>query len=199
MGPGAVVLSGEVERPYAHAVPSDAALAAKGDTRAFERLYRAHVGRVTALVRRMAGSAGADELIQDVFVRAWQKLSTFRGEAAFGTWLHRVAVNVILERRRTMAVQLGRFADDPLAIEHATVGPGSQDLSMDFERAIGKLPPGAREVFVLHDIEGYKHREIAEMLEISSGTSKTQLHRARMLLRRHLGGSEGAHHARSVD
>ena len=130
----------------------------------------------------MSGGPGADELTQDIFVRAWQKLRTFRGESAFATWLHRVAVNVILERRRTMAIHLGRFTDDPLAIERAPAHAGLPNFSMDFERAIEKLPPGAREVFVLHDIEGHKHREIGEMLGISAGTSKTQLHRARMLL-----------------
>jgi RNA polymerase sigma-70 factor (ECF subfamily) len=199
MGPGVAVLTADLERPRAEAVQSDAALAANGDARAFERLYRAHVARVLGLVRRMAGPQGADELTQDVFVRAWQRLGTFRGESAFSTWLHRVAVNVVLERRRTLAARHDRFVDDPAVLERASVSVDPPDFSMDFERAIQRLPAGAREVFVLHDIEGHKHREIAEMLDISAGTSKTQLHRARMLLRRHLAGSKVGHHERPME
>jgi RNA polymerase sigma-70 factor (ECF subfamily) len=199
MGPGAAVLTVDLERPYAEAVQSDAALAAKGDARAFERLYRTHVGRIMGLVRRMDGPRSAEELTQDIFVRAWQKLGTFRGEAAFSTWLHRLAVNVILERRRTLAARQERFVDDPAVVENIGVKIEPGDFSVDFERAIQRLPPGAREIFVLHDIEGHKHREIADMLDISAGTSKTQLHRARTLLRRYLGASKAVQHDRSVD
>lgn len=170
---------------------ADAALAASGDGRAFERLYHAHVARVHSLVRRMMGPEQADDVTQDVFVRAWQKLSTFRGEAAFGTWLHRLAVNVILARRSTLAIERGRLeggGDETL--ETLSSGSGgttpSVEHSLDFEKAIGQLPEGARQVFVLHDIEGYRHEEIAELLHIVPGTSKSQLHHARMTLRRHL-------------
>ena len=167
-------------------IDPDVALAAGGDSSAFERLYRTHVARIHSLARRMLGTSEADEVTQDVFVRTWQKLGQFRGESAFSTWLHRLAVNVVLERRRTFAIQRERISDDPAALEFATVAPARADLRIDFEHAIEQLPPGAREIFVLHDVEGYKHREIAAMLDITSGTSKRQLHRARMLMRRYL-------------
>jgi RNA polymerase sigma-70 factor (ECF subfamily) len=169
-------------------IESDVALAAGGDASAFERLYRTHVARIHSLTRRMLGSQVADEVTQDIFVRTWQKLGQFRGEAAFSTWLHRLAINVVIERRRTYAVQRGRMADDPAALDSVMVPPARADLKVDFEAAIDQLPPGAREIFVLHDVEGHKHREIASMLGITSGTSKRQLHRARMLMRKHLGG-----------
>ncbi len=162
-------------------------MAAQGDSTAFERLYRAHVAKVHSLARRMIGGDEADEITQDVFVRTWQKIGQFRGDSAFGTWLHRLAVNVMIERRRSYAIQRERYLDDPAAIELALVAPARSDLRVDFEQAIEELPPGARQVFVLHDVEGYKHREIAALLDITTGTSKRQLHRARMLLRRHLG------------
>jgi RNA polymerase sigma-70 factor, ECF subfamily len=165
------------------------ALAAAGDSSAFERLYRSHAARIHSLARRMLGPREADEATQDVFVRTWQKLHTFRGDAAFGTWLHRLAVNVVIERRRTWAIQRERLNDDPAVLERITVPPARADLRVDFEHAIEELPEGARAIFVLHDIEGYKHREIAEMLDITTGTSKRQLHRARMLMRRELGAS----------
>jgi RNA polymerase sigma-70 factor (ECF subfamily) len=131
----------------------------------------------------------AEELTQDVFVRAWEKLHLFRGESAFGTWLHRLTVNVVLNARKTEGRQRSRF-DEPdeeaggidalPGIVGMPLAPG--DL-LDLERAVEKLPPGARRVFVLHDVEGYKHEEIAEMLGVTSGATKAQLHRARMLLR----------------
>jgi RNA polymerase sigma-70 factor, ECF subfamily len=182
-----MTLSGETQVPSG--LDSDVALAASGDTSAFERLYRAHVGRIHNLARRMLGNHEADEVTQDVFVRTWQKLGQFRGESAFSTWLHRLAVNVVIERRRTYAIHRERMVDDPQALDHVTVAPARADLTVDFEQAIEQLPAGAREIFVLHDVEGYKHREIAMMLGIATGTSKRQLHRARMLMRRHLGGS----------
>jgi len=162
------------------------ALAAGGDPSAFERLYRTHVSRVHSLTRRMLGAGDADEVTQDIFVRTWQKLGQFRGDSAFATWLHRLAVNVVIERRRSYAIQRERWSDDQEALEAAVVAPARSDLSVDFEAAIERLPRGAREIFVLHDVEGYKHREIASLLDITSGTSKRQLHRARMLMRRHL-------------
>ena len=177
------------ETPIQAGTDSDVALAAGGDSSAFERLYRTHVARIHSLTRRMLGSHEADEVTQDIFVRTWQKLGQFRGESAFSTWLHRLAVNVVIERRRTFAIQRGRMVDDPAAaLDSVMVAPARADLTVDFEAAIEQLPPGAREIFVLHDVEGYKHREIAAMLGIASGTSKRQLHRARMLMRQHLSG-----------
>ena len=162
------------------------ALAAAGDVRAFERLYRAHLPRVHGLVRRMTAGRDADELTQDVFVRLWQKLSSFRGESAFSTWLHRLAANVVIERFRTDATPRQRHIDGEEIFETLPSSRRTGDLSMDLEVALAKLPDGAREIFVLHDVEGYKHHEIATLLEISAGTSKAQLHRARMMLRKHL-------------
>lgn len=135
----------------------------------------------------MIGDDLAGEVTQDVFVRVWQKLDTFRGDAQFGTWLYRVAVNVILGRRKQLGRRRERFvgAGDEV-LKRLSTGPRSGETRMDFEAAIRELPDGARDVFVLHDVEGYKHREIAELLDISEGTSKSQLHRARMILREHM-------------
>jgi RNA polymerase sigma-70 factor (ECF subfamily) len=165
---------------------ADVARAQGGDTRAYERLYRTHLARILGLVRRMMGTDHAHEVTQDVFVRAWEKIGTFRGEAAFGTWLHRVAVSVVLHRRNALRIERGRIKDDEDALDDAPARPSMADLGMDFERAIQKLPAGARTVFVLHDVEGFKHEEIAEILGVTSGTTKAQLHRARMILRQHL-------------
>ncbi len=165
----------------------DVALAAAGDVSAFERVYLLHLPRVHSLVRRMAGDRDTDELTQDVFVRVWQKLGSFRGDSAFSTWLHRLAVNVVIERFRAETARRQRLLDGEEIFDTLAAPSRSRDLSMDFETALTRLPDGAREIFVLHDVEGYKHREIAVMLEIATGTSKRQLHRARMMLRRHLG------------
>jgi RNA polymerase sigma-70 factor (ECF subfamily) len=167
----------------------DVSLAARGDGSAFERLYRAHAARVHGLVRRMSGGRDADELTQDVFVRVWQKLDTFRGDAAFATWLHRLAVNVVIERFRSSAVRRARLHDGDAAVALLAAHAAGPELSIDFEAAILRLPEGARQIFVLHDVEGYKHAEIAALLGIAPGTSKAQLHRARMMLRKHLGKS----------
>ena len=160
--------------------------AAAGDLRAFEHLYRTHLPRVHSLVRRMAGGRDTDELTQDVFVRVWQKLSTFRGDSSFSTWLHRLAVNVVIERFRQETARRQRLHDGEEIFETLSAPLRSRDLMMDFEAALMTLPDGAREIFVLHDVEGYKHHEIGALLEISSGTSKAQLHRARMMLRKYL-------------
>ena len=162
------------------------ARAAEGDVRAFEHLYRTHLPRVHSLVRRMAGGRDTDELTQDVFVRVWQKLASFRGDSAFGTWLHRLAVNVVIERFRQEATRRQRLHDGEEIFETLAAPSRSAHAVMDFEAALESLPDGARQVFVLHDVEGYKHHEIGTLLEISSGTSKAQLHRARMMLRRYL-------------
>lgn len=156
-----------------------------GDQDAFRLLYREHVGRVYAVCLRLAGDrAEAEELTQDVFVRAWNKLATFRGESAFSTWLHRLAVNVVLMARRGRSRRERRvFAtENPAALERPA-GDHPAGLSLDLERAIARLPEGAREVFLLYDVEGYRHAEIAALLGIAEGTSKAQLFRARRLLR----------------
>jgi len=161
----------------------EVALAASGDAHAFERLYRRHVTRVHNLVRRMHGFEDSDEVTQDVFVRAWEKLGTFRGESAFATWLHRLAVNVILTHREARGRRRNRFSEDEQELVAASATRESPEVAMDLEDALARLPDGAREVFVLHDVEGYRHEEIADMLGLATGTSKSQLHRARMALR----------------
>ena len=184
--PGVTDLRKDVRTTAAESDAVDATLAASGDAHAFERLYRTHVARIHGLARRMLSPDEADEATQDVFVRAWEKLSTFRGESAFGTWLHRVAINVMLAKRQKIGIQRDRFTDSDEPLERIAMPSVREGLSMDFEAAIERLPRGARTVFVLHDVEGYKHHEIADMLEVTTGTSKAQLHRARMSLRKHL-------------
>jgi RNA polymerase sigma-70 factor (ECF subfamily) len=170
----------------ADAETADVALAASGDAHAFERLYRRHVARIHSLARRMASVAEADDLTQDVFVRAWEKLHTFRGQAAFGTWLFRLAVNVILGRRKAIAIDRGRYDDSEDALDDAAGSPETPGAALDFEAAIARLPDRARQVFLLHDVAGYRHEEIAQMLGVVPGTSKSQLHHARMALRKHI-------------
>ncbi len=169
----------------------DVTLAANGDRRAFERLYRANVDRIFSVCVRMVGDrAKAEELTQDAFVRAWEKLGTFRGDSQFSTWLHRLAVNVVLNDRETEGRRRDRHDDaveDMDTISYGDVRPlPVPGLSLDLEQAIAALPPGAKKVFVLHDIEGYTHEEIAESLGVTAGGCKAQLHRARMILRRML-------------
>jgi RNA polymerase sigma-70 factor (ECF subfamily) len=158
--------------------------ARRGERHAFETLYHEHVGRVHALCLRMSGDAGrAEELTQDVFVRAWSRLDSFRGDAAFGTWLHRIAVNAVLQKRRAdkrreqrVEIRDTHELEAPAAREH----PAER---LDLERAVAGLPEGARAIFLLHDVHGYKHHEIADMMGLAVGTTKAQLHRARRLLR----------------
>ena len=172
-----------------HSFDADAAQAASGDRQAFERLYRKHMNRVFSLCARMvADRMRAEELTQDVFVRAWEKLHLFRGESSFATWLHRLAVNVVLNDRKTEGRRRNRFEEEDeehgmdgyIGVVGMPLAPG--DL-LDLEAAITRLPAGARRVFTLHDVEGYKHEEIAEMLGVTTGATKAQLHRARRLLR----------------
>jgi RNA polymerase sigma-70 factor (ECF subfamily) len=184
--PGVATLRRDSDQTARDAETADAALAASGDGRAFQRLYRTHVARIHSLARRMIGVEQADDVTQDVFVRAWTKLATFRAEAAFGTWLHRLAVNVMLARRTTRGTERGRYDESGEALAAPASRLASPEFSLDFEAALGQLPDGARQVFVLHDIEGYRHEEIAELLGIVTGTSKSQLHHARMALRRRL-------------
>jgi len=158
-----------------------------GDVSAFEQLYRGHVGRVHGAILRLVGMdrARAEELTQDAFVRAWQKLSSFRHESAFSTWMYRLGVNTALMDLR------GKREDvraDEAELEYAAGGevPFCAGERGDLERAVAALPPRARAVLVLHDVEGWKHEEIANELGMAVGSSKAQLHRARGLLRRAL-------------
>jgi RNA polymerase sigma-70 factor (ECF subfamily) len=169
-----------------------------GDQQAFEQLYRVHSARVFALCLRMSGSRErAAELTQDVFVHVWERLGTWRGESALGSWIYRLTVNLVLSNVRTeQRRQKHEVTDEPMT--HAdsrrktnadeprkTEGitrPSSVHEAIDLERAIASLPPGARTVFVLHDVEGYQHDEIAKMTGTAEGTCRAQLHRARKLL-----------------
>ena len=164
------------------------ARAQTGDQTAFRELYRQHAGRVYALCLRLTGdSSAAEERTQDVFVRLWDKLKSFRGESAFSSWLHRLTVNVVLNEQRTTGRREMRVmpSADPATLERGK-GEPTIGLSIDLEKAIAELPDGAREVFVLFDIEGYGHAEIASLTGIAEGTSKAQLFRARRLLREKL-------------
>lgn len=161
-----------------------------GDDAAFAALYDAHAGRVFALCLRLsADSASAEELVQDVFVRLWERLGSFRGESAFTTWLHRLAVNTVLEqgrarhRRRLRVAIAADLAGVDLHLTDAEAKAPDPALQLDLETAVARLPAGARAVFVLHDVEGYQHGEIGELLGIAEGTSKAHLFRARRLLR----------------
>ncbi len=167
------------------AAEPDVRLAASGDRHAFERLYRDNLNHVYAVCVRMCGDRmRAEELAQDAFVRAWERLPQFRGDSAFSTWLHRLTVNVVLEAQRSERRNRARTeSDDVLDEAPPIVRREHHAEKMDLAVAIAALPPGARAVFALHDVEGYKHEEIAEMLDITAGGSKAQLHRARRLLR----------------
>ncbi len=168
------------EEPPVTAEPADLAVrrARKGDRRAFEQLYRTHVGQVYGLCLRMTGQpAEAEDCAQEAFIQAWRKLAQFRGDAAFGTWLHRIAVNAVLARRRRMRPE--DSLDDGAESGAVAESPADQ---RDLEAAVATLPEGARHVFVLLTVYGYTHEEAGEMLGIASGTCKAQLHRARRLL-----------------
>ena len=161
-----------------------------GDRVAFEALYRRHRDRVYGLVWRLAGGdfALAEDLLQEAFVRAWEKLGSFRGDSRFGTWLHRLSVNVALSDRRirmrsvARETELADWQEQRIAGEQNVRAPEQVDL----ERAIAGLPERARSVLVLHDIEGYSHAEVSELTGMAVGSSKAQLHRARRLLREKL-------------
>ncbi len=159
--------------------------AQEGDVAAFEQLYRENVGRVYALCLRLSADAGrAEEFTQDVFIRAWEKLGSFRGESAFTSWLHRLTVNVVLSQRRSDGRRAAHeVTTDDLSYFDSEAKASQPAVGIDLERAIEALPPGARTVFVLHDVEGYKHEEIAQLTGRAEGTCKALLHRARKLLR----------------
>lgn len=157
--------------------------AVRGDAVAFERLYRRHAARVNALARWLLGRDDVDDEVQDIFIRVWQKLGSFAGASAFSTWLHRVAVNHLIRSRKTRRTREARFVEPPEGEMEVAAVTSRPDLRVAIERAVDDLPGGAREVFVLHDMEGYKHEEIGQLLGIDPGTSRSQLHRARMMLR----------------
>ena len=169
--------------------------ASLGDSRAFEALYRKHSRRLYAVVWRLAGgqAARAEDLVQEAFIRAWQALPTFRFESAFSTWLHRLAVNTALMDLRSRSGAEDLETDDSALENIATRDTAGQRArqQIDLERAVATLPERARAVLVLHDIEGWKHEEIAAELVMAVGSSKAQLHRARNLLRARLGDYRG--------
>ncbi len=165
-----------------------------GDRLAFEKLYRSHCDRIYALCWRMCGGdrALAEDMVQEAFVRAWNKLELFKGDSKFGTWLHRLTVNVVLSDRRIRIKRLKReqaFSDD---IERVQVGERNvfAGLRKDLEAAIAGLPERARTVLILYDVEGYQHQEIADMTGMAVGSSKAQLHRARKMVREVLQDSD---------
>lgn len=165
---------------------------------AFEALYRAHAGRLYNLVLRMTASTpDAEDLLQEVFLQAHRKLGSYRGDSALGTWLYRLAVNQCLDFLRSRQGKMSRTTDsldeEGAAEPAAPAPPVPATISrMDLERAIAKLPEGCRAAFVLHDVEGFGHQEIAGMLGVSEGTSKSQVHKARMKLRAMLAGAPQA-------
>ena len=164
-----------------------------GDLAAFETIYRAHSGRLYSVACRMLGNpTDAEDLLQEIFLAAHRKLASFRGEAALGTWLYRLAMNLCLDHLRSRAARAGQVTD-ALDDEPAMADTGTRKLAertvakMDLERAMAQLPDGCRTAFVLHDVEGLEHREVAELLGIAEGTSKSQVHKARLRLRAMLG------------
>jgi RNA polymerase sigma-70 factor, ECF subfamily len=171
---------------------ADLELAARcraGDADAFEELYRQHARRLFSLVFRMTGSAeDAEDLLQEVFLQAHRKLAGFRGESTLGTWLYRLAMNHCLDHLRGRGAKMGRSTeslDVEDAVEPAAYAPivPTAVSRVDLERAIAALPDGYRAAFLLHDVEGFEHREVAKILGVSEGTSKSQVHKARMKLR----------------
>jgi RNA polymerase sigma-70 factor, ECF subfamily len=164
------------------------ARARDGDVEAFEQLYRANSNRVYGLCLRLSGNTTlAQELAQDVFVRAWQRLSTFRGDSAFFSWLYTLAVNMCFSERRSRMRRLARVMPTDDLTPYEKPARERPERGLDLEKAIAALPAGARAVFVMHDVHGFKHAEIAAMMGVATGTCKAQLHRARKLLRESLG------------
>ena len=170
---------------------SDAELVARcraGDATAFEELYRQHAGRLYNLAYRMSGGpAEAEDLLQEIFLQAHRKLDSFKGQSSVGTWLYRLAMNLCVDHLRSRQNRSAQLTDSLDAAPHDLRPPYSagtlNPTRLDLERAIAHLPPGCREAFLLHDVEGFEHREIAEILGVAEGTSKSQVHKARMKLR----------------
>jgi RNA polymerase sigma-70 factor (ECF subfamily) len=180
--------------PNGLSLPETICLAQRGDAAAFENLYQAHSRRVYALCLRMVGNpAEAEDLTQEAFLQMYRKIQTFRGESSFSTWLHRVTVNIVLmklRRKRHTEVSLEESTerDEESLMPRSEFGATDLRLSgsidrINLQRAIDQLPPGFKTIFLLHDIQGYKHHEIGEILGCSAGNSKSQLHKARMRLR----------------
>lgn len=162
--------------------------ACNGDVRAFERLYREHVGRVYGLCLRMTRDpAMAEDCTQEAFINAWKALARFETRSSLATWLHRIAVNVALAKRRKASVVLESTSDDDGEVIESDWTLETPLEVNEIEAAIERLPEGARDVLVLHALYGYSHLETAEMLGVAEGTCKAQLHRARGLLRDKLG------------
>ncbi|HWT00807.1 MAG TPA: RNA polymerase sigma factor [Pyrinomonadaceae bacterium] len=163
--------------------------AAGGDMAAFEELYRRHNRRVYALCLRMTqNQSEAEDLAQEVFINLFRKVGSFRGDSAFTTWLHRMTVNQVLMHFRKRSVKLEKTTEEgetPVQVVHGTENPNAMPVidRIALDKAIAQLPPGYRSVFVLHDIEGHEHEEVARMLGVAVGTSKSQLHKARLRLR----------------
>ena len=169
--------------------PSQKALVARcqaGDVDAFETLYRSHAPRIYALASRMAGSPDeGEDLLQEIFLQAFRKLGSFNGDSAIGTWLYRLALNHCLDFVRSKHAKMGKITET-LDAETSIEPRARRDTPVariDLERAIEQLPEGCREAFVLHDVEGYDHKEVGDMLGIAEGTSKSQVFKARMKLR----------------
>ncbi|MBA3440785.1 MAG: RNA polymerase sigma factor [Pyrinomonadaceae bacterium] len=162
---------------------------AGGDVHAFEELYERHNRRVYSLCLRMTHNVvEAEDLTQEVFIQLFRKIGSFRGDSAFTTWLHRLAVNQVLMHFRKRGVMLEQTTEDgdiPVQMVRGTENPNAMPVvdRIALDRAVAQLPTGYRTVFVLHDVEGYEHEEIARKMHISVGTSKSQLHKARMKLR----------------
>jgi RNA polymerase sigma-70 factor (ECF subfamily) len=182
-------------RPSSQAAPSaaraeDMALVERcrrGDLAAFEELYRAHAGKLFSVACRMVGNpADAEDLLQEIFLSAHRKLDGFRGDSALGTWLYRLATNHCLDHLRSRAARMNQVTDtlDDEPGQAAGRSLAEQTVTkMDLERALARLPEGCRAAFVLHDVQGLEHREVAEVLGVAEGTSKSQLHKARQRLR----------------
>jgi RNA polymerase sigma-70 factor (ECF subfamily) len=177
----------------------DAELVARcrdGDVSAFDELYRQHAGRLYNLAYRMAGGdkAAAEDLLQDIFLLAHRKLNSFKGDSALSTWLYRLGMNLCLDHLRSRQTRYAARTEsldaEPAAdrINPRYVAGEMNPTRLDLERAIAELPAGCREVFLLHDVEGFEHREIATLLGIAEGTSKSQVHKARMKIRASLTG-----------
>ena len=165
----------------------------QGDLAAFETIYRAHSGRLYSVACRMLGNpADAEDLLQDIFLAAHRKLGSFRGESALGTWLYRLATNLCLDHLRSRAAKssqlTGAIDDEPTLADAGSRRLAERTVDkMDLERALAELPEGCRAAFVLHDVEGLEHQEVADLLGIAEGTSKSQVHKARLRLRALLG------------
>ena len=166
----------------------------RGELGAFEEIYRTHSARLFGLLNRMVGNpADAEDLLQEVFLAAHRKLDSFRGESALGTWLYRLATNHCLDHLRSRAAKAGQVTDaiddEPVAVDAGSRAIAERTVAkMDLERALAQLPDGCRAAFLLHDVEGLEHREVADALGIAEGTSKSQVHKARLKLRALLGG-----------